>query len=158
MNGTDQQSLDEMFVRAAKHDKPELAKEVLGQGAYVNARDEKKLTVLHWFAMYDNTDALLFFIEKGADVNAANNYGMTALHYAAYWGGSIACMKLLIEHGADLDLKDVSGHTPLNTLKTEYSTRHTIHSDELIALDLNVKKLKKEDIKGTADTGYEFDI
>ena len=158
MNETDRLALNAMLVRAAKHDKQELAKEVFGQGAYVDARDGKERTVLHWFAMHVNADMLLFFIEKGADVNAADELKWTPLHHAAYWGGSIACMKLLIEHGADLDLKDVFGHTPLDTLKTEYSTRHTIHSDELTVLDLNVKKLKKEDIKGTADTGYEFDI
>lgn len=158
MNKTDRLALDAMLVRAAKYDKQELAKEVFDQGAYVDARDGKERTVLHWFAMHANADMLLFFIEKDADVNAADELKWTPLHHAAYWGGSIACMKLLIEHGADLDLKDVFGHTPLDTLKTEYSVQYTIHSDELTALDLNVKKLKGEDVKGTADTGYEFDI
>ena len=39
MNETDRQPLDAMLVRAAKHDKQELAKEVFDQGAYVDARD-----------------------------------------------------------------------------------------------------------------------
>ena len=59
MNETDRLALNAMLVRAAKHDKQELAKEVFGQGAYVDARDGKERTVLHWFAMHENTDMLL---------------------------------------------------------------------------------------------------
>lgn len=158
MNKRKQQSLDAMLVRAAKHDKLDIAKEFLGEGAYINARDKKERTVLHWFALHDNTEGLLFFIEQGADINATDIDKYTALHHAAYWGGSVDCMKMLIEHGADLDLKNIFGQTPLDTFEEEYWDRYIRHSNEITALALSVKKLKEEDSLFGQDIVPDFEI
>lgn len=49
--------------------------------------------------------------EVGADVNAANFAGFTPLHGAAY-KGSIEIITYLVEHGAEMDVRDYRGRTP----------------------------------------------
>jgi ankyrin repeat protein len=53
-------------------------------------------------------------VEMGSDVNAAEEgTGLTALHSAAFMG-SDKLIQYLVEKGAQLDAKDVSGQTPLH--------------------------------------------
>jgi len=51
-------------------------------------------------------------VEKGVDVNALNNKGQTALHLAAPIG-RYSLVKYLVEHGADVHIKDKFHKTPL---------------------------------------------
>jgi ankyrin repeat protein len=59
----------------------------------------------------DSVDAVAFLIKSGADVNAVNPSGQTALHGAAYMGAD-AVVRLLVQHGARLDVQDAQGQTP----------------------------------------------
>jgi uncharacterized protein len=52
-------------------------------------------------------------LDAGADVNAVNNQGDTALHGAAQKGFD-QVVQFLADHGAQLDIKDKKGHTPLD--------------------------------------------
>ena len=54
-----------------------------------------------------------FLVEQGADVNAAGEFGWTALHAAAYQGLNDV-IEFLAGHGANLDVKDRFGQTPLS--------------------------------------------
>jgi ankyrin repeat protein len=54
-----------------------------------------------------------FLVERGADVNAAGEFGRTALHAAAYQGLNDV-IEFLAGYGANLDVKDHFGHTPLS--------------------------------------------
>ena len=49
-------------------------------------------------------------LELGSDINATNNRGDTAAHAAAQLGYSSA-VRLLVEHGAKLDIKNKAGRT-----------------------------------------------
>lgn len=57
--------------------------------------------------------AVRLLLDKGAAVNAVNSRNMTAAHYAARTGNDEA-LKLLVERGARLDVKDRIGRTPLD--------------------------------------------
>jgi hypothetical protein len=57
--------------------------------------------------------AVSLCIERGVDVNATRDNGQTALHSAAGAGGD-AVIKILVENGAKLDLKDKQGLTALD--------------------------------------------
>jgi ankyrin repeat protein len=59
----------------------------------------------------NNVAAAQRLIEQGADVNASD-IGQTVLHRAAQ-NGHIKVMKLLLEHGADVNARDDRGQTPL---------------------------------------------
>jgi ankyrin repeat protein len=57
-------------------------------------------------------EGLKVLLDKHVDVNAVNDNGQTALHFAAL--SSDATVKLLAEHGAQLDIRDKQGRTPLD--------------------------------------------
>jgi ankyrin repeat protein len=59
-------------------------------------------------------------IAYGIDVNDTTNRGMTPLMYAAIYNQS-EIAKLLLENGANLDLKDKSGTTAIEYAKTSGS-------------------------------------
>lgn len=53
-----------------------------------------------------------FLLQRGADVNAVGENGYTALHGAAYVGAD-AIAQLLVAKGAQLEVEDIWGQTPL---------------------------------------------
>lgn len=61
----------------------------------------------------DAPEALRLCIEWGGDVNAANDVGYTALHGAAFRGANDV-VKLLVEKGARMDVKNQEGRLPVN--------------------------------------------
>jgi ankyrin repeat protein len=56
--------------------------------------------------------AVKLLLDRGANVNAASPNGSTLLHESVNRGA--AFVRMLVEHGARLDLKDASGRTPLD--------------------------------------------
>ena len=71
------------------------------------------------FARSSNPDMaqiLLAFINYGWNVNAHYENGTTILMTAVY-KMSLECVKILVEHGAEINAKDGEGHTPLTRLK-----------------------------------------
>jgi uncharacterized protein len=60
----------------------------------------------------DAVEALTLLLKGGADINAFNANGQTALHVAVERSDRL--VKFLAERGAELDLKDKDGRTPLD--------------------------------------------
>jgi ankyrin repeat protein len=58
-------------------------------------------------------DAVQAAIEMGADVNATNEYGMTSIHAATFIGAD-TIVEYLLKNGANPDVKDVFGQTPIS--------------------------------------------
>ena len=58
-------------------------------------------------------EAIKLELELGADVNAATGRGQTALHAAAHSGVN-TILQYLVDHGANLNAKDILGQTPWN--------------------------------------------
>ena len=98
---------------AAKADDLAKVKQLLEQGADVNARDIYQRTPLHSAACFGNTAVTALLIEKGADVHARDKSQRTPLHYAADCGNT-AVAALLIEKGADVNARDNYQKTPLH--------------------------------------------
>jgi ankyrin repeat protein len=61
----------------------------------------------------DAPEALKLCLEWGGDVNAANDVGYTALHGAAFRGAN-EVVKLLVEKGAKMDVKNQEGRLPVS--------------------------------------------
>lgn len=78
-------------------------------GANINEK-VKGDTPLFRACRYNNTLAMTCLLEQKADVNSVSSNNMTALHMAAI-NQAPRAFKLLIEHGADVTLKDQQGKT-----------------------------------------------
>jgi ankyrin repeat protein len=96
---------------------------LLQRGADVNARDEDRATALMHAAGDADLPMMKLLLEEGADVNATSKSGATALVWALH---DVEKVKLLLNHGArDLDAAllgaaDISGATPVLKLLAEH--------------------------------------
>lgn len=80
----------------------------------VHAKKSDGYTALHIAVINDHQDSANILILKGkAQVNAQNQQGLSPLHLAAHEGYD-KMAKILIENGADVDLRDNDGDTPLH--------------------------------------------
>lgn len=106
-------------------------KSSISQGADVDLRvDSTDATLLHFAAWKGQHDTVKLLIDLGADVNATTDWGASPLHYAAglyskeclvaygsispgLSAGHTTTVKLLLEHGADVNIRDREGSTAL---------------------------------------------
>ena len=88
----------------------EIVQILIKDGADPNETDEKGRTALHW-AIANNDDLALLrvLLEAGADLDAQDAWRETPLHLAQ----SEEAYDLLIEMGADPNINDMAGHTPV---------------------------------------------
>jgi ankyrin repeat protein len=109
------------LMRAAKSLDLPAVRLLLDKGANPNAMTKAYLTAVMFAAgaatgrnrEADALQAIALCVKSGADVNAFNSNGQTALHFAAERGAD-ALVKSLVEQGAELDLVDKDGRTPLD--------------------------------------------
>ncbi|NPA58483.1 MAG: ankyrin repeat domain-containing protein [Aquificae bacterium] len=67
-------------------------------------------------AQLGDVERVKLALAKGADVNAQDDKGGTALHWAVFYGhGDI--VRLLLMHGANPDIKDRNGITPVDVAR-----------------------------------------
>jgi ankyrin repeat protein len=88
---------------------------LVGAGADVRVKSEKGATVLHLAAAELTegfSDVLPRLIDAGADVNLGDNEGNCAGHVAAR-AGRVDNLKLLLEHGAEIERRNQEGKTML---------------------------------------------
>ncbi len=91
----------------------EVARLLVECGADVHASDTNQNTPLHDAG---NGDIAELLIERGADVDAQGYYGVTPL-FSAVRAGREDCVKLLLEHGADPNRREMyQRRTPLHTV------------------------------------------
>jgi ankyrin repeat protein len=121
------------LLAVARTGNVEAAQLLLNRGATVDAREKwGGQTALMWAAARRHPEMIQLLISKGADVNARStdrNYqrhvtaegrpksldsgGLTPLLYAAR-ENCIACVDVLLKKGADIDLPDPDGVSPLH--------------------------------------------
>jgi len=121
------------LMAAARSGSVEAARRLLDAGADVNAKEDwGGQSALMWAAAQSQAEMVKFLASRGADLNARgvirqwerkviseprpkdmNKGGFTALLYAAR-EGCVECARHLIAAGADPDLADPDGVTPLN--------------------------------------------
>jgi hypothetical protein len=102
---------------AAYYGDLEMAQVLLEYGVDVNAQNDAGCTPLD-FASRDghrnDSRVVQLLIDHGADPNTrASRSGFTPLHRASE-NGRIEVVRLLIEHGANVEMQDKYGRTPLN--------------------------------------------
>lgn len=103
-------------------DAPEMVAELIKNGEDVNATDENGVTALHWAVLYDRYGTAKLLLENGANVNVKEHskaggfcgWGWYPLHLALR-NENREIIRLLIDHGADVNAPRTDGWTPLNT-------------------------------------------
>jgi len=113
------------FVRAALSGDIEVMRLLLAQGADPNIATTQGTTALmaasgiNWIPGQTYThpeaeyvEAVKLCLERGADVNASNSLALRAIHGAANRGWE-SIIQILADHGAQLDVKDIGGRTPM---------------------------------------------
>lgn len=89
---------------------------LLDKGADVNARDDRRVSVLMWASgSAGSVEKIQAALARGAEVNPRSQDGATALHWATGLGRDPDMVKALIDAGAAIDLPDNRGRTPLMT-------------------------------------------
>jgi len=103
---------------ASQRGNAEVARLLLEHGANINARNKEDQTPQHlllamWIGRRLDIDSIRFFIERGADVDVVDKNHSTLLHRASY-NGNVKVAQLLLEHGANVNMRNEEGHTPLH--------------------------------------------
>ena len=101
------------FVAAVRDGDDTLARELLSNGANVNATDSKGTPVLNWLIRQNDRAAVRLLLELGADPTQTDAAGRTALHEAAR-ARNPGWIDLLLKHGVAVDVPNSrNGQTAL---------------------------------------------
>lgn len=87
----------------------------------MNFMDDVGQTLLNWASAFGTQEMVEYLCDKGADVNKGQR--SSSLHYAACFGRP-AIAKVLLKHGANPDLRDDDGKTPLEKARERNDEGH----------------------------------
>jgi ankyrin repeat protein len=90
----------------------ELVKLLVEHGADVNPKFPNPNPLSEAVAV-GSKEIVSYLIEKGADVNKIDDMGFAPVHNAVFKEVNSEILTLLLEHGANPDIKDPNGETPL---------------------------------------------
>lgn len=111
--------------RSDDENRPAIAKMLLEAGAAVNATDVFGRSALYVIANQDmnhDLDLIKLLLAHGANVDQQSVNGFSPMHIAAQ-EGKPEIVRLLIEAGGRLDLKDCRNRTPLDAVQTDRSQK-----------------------------------
>jgi len=151
------------LIHAVRYGQTEMVKLLIGRGADKDAVNKEGHTLLITVCrdpkkiyQVNRREVIATLIALGASLDNTDKYGNTALIHLALEGYT-GIMKLLIEHGADPDIRNKTGMTALDILKACYSDKYKRWMQDT-AMKARKQILKKEDSAKSSYTGYEFDI
>lgn len=105
---------------AAEEGNLEAVKELLDNGADIEKKDRDGSTPLMLASYYGNIDIVELLLSKGANCNSKNiKLNKTALH-GAVERENFEIVKLLIDHGAQVNVRGMSNFTPLHVITTYF--------------------------------------
>lgn len=92
---------------------------LLKNGSSLHDENEEGWTPLAWACKKYKTKSVAFLLKTGADINQQDSIcASTALMQAAERGYN-GIIKMLLDHNANIDLRDFSGNTALNIAASE---------------------------------------
>ena len=111
------------LIEAVRNNKITEIKQLIQNGADVNACDDDSDNVLINAAMYASEDCMKLLLANKANPNMKNKYGHTALMLCT---NNIDKMKLLIQYGANINDTSISGNTALLIACSGYGMYNTV--------------------------------
>ena len=103
--------------RAVARGNAEIVKILIDAKSDINAADDDGYTALHQAALKGNAEFAELLIKAEADVNAVNKKGETALYVSIDKGRIEKFVKVLIESGANPDIKTREDKTAWDLIK-----------------------------------------
>ena len=122
---------------------------LINNGADINAHNSELLeTPLHKLCarIKPHIDVITMILKKGAKVNAINISGKTPVFYCSF-NYSVELLNLLVEYGADINIRDKYKNTLLHD---DYINCFDEHFEEFLKSLINLGF----DINSTNSTGY----
>lgn len=108
--------------------------EILKHGFKINRKNEMQLSTILHFTLFNNKHTKLIGLIKmllkyGADLKIRNYFGNTALLHTLceVYGETIQIIRLFINHGAEINVCDPRGETPLH-----YAIVHHSHNIDVL--------------------------
>ncbi|CAF0845992.1 unnamed protein product [Adineta ricciae] len=87
----------------------------------VNYTDNVGQTMLNWVSAFGTREMVEYLCRRGADVNRGQR--SSSLHYAACFGRA-SIVRILLKYGANVDLRDEDGRTPLDKARERQDENH----------------------------------
>lgn len=104
---------DESLVNAAESGQLQLVKQLVSQGAPINAMNRYGVTALHAAAGANQVQVVEYLLDQGANVDARSSNGWTPLIEASS-NRYTEIVRLLLERSASVDCRDKYGETALS--------------------------------------------
>ncbi|MFT4313550.1 MAG: ankyrin repeat domain-containing protein [Wolbachia pipientis] len=109
-----QVQLDKKLLAAAKGNDCHKVKNLVSQGASLEAKDRNGRTSLYWASCNGYLGVVQCLIDRGANLETRDNNGNTPLHCAA-WSGQFDIVKSLVDsRRVGVNIKNDDGWTPLH--------------------------------------------
>lgn len=109
--------LQEEFRKAVTRGDVELARGLISEGLDVNMEDQSNLSALVQACFSGCAEMVQLLVDHGADVNASKGVTTPLMAVCGTWKGTeadlVTCAEILLKHGAEPDLADRAGTTPL---------------------------------------------
>ncbi|XP_065332241.1 E3 ubiquitin-protein ligase HECTD1 isoform X2 [Cloeon dipterum] len=121
MEGVGEKTHRQLIDCIRSKDTDALVEAIDSGGIEVNFMDDVGQTLLNWASAFGTQEMVEFLCERGADVNKGQR--SSSLHYAACFGRP-AIAKVLLRHGANPDLRDEDGKTPLDKARERNDEGH----------------------------------
>ncbi|XP_055645002.1 E3 ubiquitin-protein ligase Ufd4 isoform X2 [Toxorhynchites rutilus septentrionalis] len=119
-------------------------------GIDVNCMDDVGQTLLNWASAFGTLEMVEFLCDKGADVNKGQR--SSSLHYAACFGRP-GIAKVLLKHGANPDLRDEDGKTPLDKARERPDEGHREVASILQSPGEWMTAATRSDLKSDTESG-----
>ncbi|XP_017067517.1 histone-lysine N-methyltransferase EHMT2 [Drosophila eugracilis] len=94
--------------------------------SFIDAQDEGGWTAMVWAAELGHTDIVSFLLNQEADPNICDNDNNTVLHWSTLHNDGLDTITVLLQAGADCNVQNVEGDTPLHIACRHSVTRMCI--------------------------------
>jgi ankyrin repeat protein len=70
-------------------------------------------TALHWAAQGGHAELIKLYLDIGMDVNAVDSSKQSPLHWVSRSRNPLEAAQVLLDHGADTEIRDRNGDTAI---------------------------------------------